>query len=442
MSWPELIDLVDRWRGPKVVSNASSTGASTSSDPAKANEHVPPDPGRTRRACQILAGVVNSLPNDMLRQTLAVISEELFNAIFRDYRFVYDPRDAPRTPRLCEDSLMNAVPYSAVVQSLRDAAKDAIMRRLELEARCCVSNSASAAGVDSQAGAADSSTAPDNSASANTVGSVGGSTIGASAVVRPANTPPQGPRTSAMEEVQLREELRHARLLADSYQSRTLELERMRIELEEQVRRSAQDREKEDARRQKLTEEVRRLRKEADSVRAMKAAYEAERSALQSAQPDSGRRGDGTRQYSRRPSHSNDSELDAADLLAKMATGGARSGIIGSGQVDDSFSTEGELPSSRLRIPIDMAVRRGSGSPSSPSGPCPSVKSLRSPRDRTCSGSTTSVAASEGKPAAADVAGGGGSSRVRRGTAGINSSGQSASRSLRAFTRDDSKGWR
>lgn len=390
------------------------------------------------------------MPNDMLRHSLAVLSEELFNAIFRDYQFSYDPRDpTQRMPRLCEEALMNAVPYSAVVQSLRDAAKDAIMRRLELEARCSVgvSVSTSAACMESQAGAADSSTAPDNAASANTVGSVAGSAVvtgNATNAARPGNTAADNNR--AVEEVQLREELRHARLLADTYQARTMDLERQRIELEEEVRRTSKDREKEDARHKKLADEVRRLRAEARQVREMQAAYETERAAFQAflSEGGTGRRGGGGGSGSRRESRRTtptrrDAELENADGFSKVAPGAARHGLINSAD-DYSFAppAEGELPSSRLRIPIDMpATRRNAGTPTSPARTTPSSKSLRSPRGG--SNSTTSVAVSEGKPAAADAAGG--ATRPRRCTTG---STVQPSRSARGVQREESgsKGWR
>lgn len=241
----------------------------------------------------MLAGVVNRLPDDLLRRVLVVLAEELFNSIFRDYGFAYDPRDEmwppegcgirpgapgraashqpPRPPRLCEESLANAVPYSAVVQSLRDAAKDAIMRRLELEARCsCMVHASN--GDEREALPQLETPATADNASTSTVAS------------RAAPSPTHARSSEGLragEEVQLREELRHARVLADTYQARTLELERERIELEEEVRRTRSERERDDARRQKLSEEVRRLRAETDTARASRGTYEADRAALQ-----------------------------------------------------------------------------------------------------------------------------------------------------------------
>ncbi|CAE8602951.1 unnamed protein product, partial [Polarella glacialis] len=97
----------------------------------------------------------------------------------------------------------------------------------------------------------------------------------------------------AVEEVRLREELRHARLLADTYQSRTLELEKIRMELEDQVRSCKTTQEKEELQRQKLSNEVNRLRAERETAKAAKVAYEAEKSAMQAATgtPNGSRRG-------------------------------------------------------------------------------------------------------------------------------------------------------
>eukprot|EP00930_Biecheleria_cincta_P020167 TRINITY_DN15224_c0_g1_i2.p1 TRINITY_DN15224_c0_g1~~TRINITY_DN15224_c0_g1_i2.p1 ORF type:complete len:708 (+),score=110.18 TRINITY_DN15224_c0_g1_i2:43-2166(+) len=217
-----------------------------------------PDPARLRRISQVLVGVVNQIQEPSLRRVMAVLCEELFGACFRDYTWSYDPREVPAEkqgrlpasslPVLPEEKLTNVVPYFAVVQSLRDTAKDAIVRRLELEAKA----------------------------------------TNGSALDSPDGSPPQGRR--AHEEVRLREELRHSRLLADTYQSRTLELEKMRIELEDQVRRLRSDREKEDLAKQKLSNEVKRLRADAETAKAAKAAWEADKSARE-ASAASGRRG-------------------------------------------------------------------------------------------------------------------------------------------------------
>merc|ERR1712008_520653 len=86
-------------------------------------------------------------------------------------------------------------------------------------------------------------------------------------------------QAKAGEEVRLREELRHVRLLADNYQARSLELERSRVELLEEVRRVRLDKEKNDGRRHKLLDEVRRLRSEAKSARSTKQQERQEKAA-------------------------------------------------------------------------------------------------------------------------------------------------------------------
>jgi len=215
--------------------------------------------------CQILSSVVNQLPDDPLRRVLVVCAEELFNSTFRDYSFVYDPREASspsgekvkrsssagrdtvklasKLPKLPEETLTGAMPYSAMVQSLRDTAKDAIMQRLEIEARL------------SNAG--------------------GGLELGSGEV-------PVSLR--AREEVRLREELRHARVLADTYQVRTIELERKRVELLEEARRAHAEKERDDVRRQQLSAEVRRLRADVEAAKVVRlaVAQEARNSAASS----------------------------------------------------------------------------------------------------------------------------------------------------------------
>lgn len=52
--------------------------------------------------------------------------------------------------------------------------------------------------------------------------------------------------SNAAQELQLREELRHSRLLAETYQARTLELERLRLGMDEEVSRMRHEREKDD----------------------------------------------------------------------------------------------------------------------------------------------------------------------------------------------------
>mmetsp|Transcript_89069 Transcript_89069/g.157807 ORF Transcript_89069/g.157807 Transcript_89069/m.157807 type:complete len:716 (+) Transcript_89069:55-2202(+) len=224
-------------------------------DPERPEDGSTPDPARLRRVCQVLVAVVNQIQEPTLRRVLTVLTEELFSAAFRDYTCSYDPRREPlqvdsqkgrgtSLPTLSEDQLATAVPYFAVVQSLRDTAKDAIVRRLELEAK-----------------ASD---------------------------MAEFNAEEEGKGRRAVEEVRLREELRHARLLADTYQARTLELEKVRIDLEDQVRRQRSERDKDDLRSQKLANEVKRLRVDADVARRAKQQWEAENPGTA---PAGGRRG-------------------------------------------------------------------------------------------------------------------------------------------------------
>jgi len=210
------------------------------------------DVSRVRRLGQMLMSVINQLPDDLLHHVLAALTEELFSATFRDYPFSYDPREATKnggegqtsgqSMRLSEESLAQAVPYAAVVGSLREAAKDAIIRRLELEAK---------------------------------IGGNGPETTPCDAEAEQGNSR----QAKAGEEVRLREELRHARLLADTYQARSLELERSRVELLEEVRRVRLDKEKNDSRRHKLLDEVRRLRSEAESARSTRQQEKQEKAA-------------------------------------------------------------------------------------------------------------------------------------------------------------------
>jgi len=241
-TWRDLLDHIEKWRGD--------------------GQKSAPDPGRIRRVCQVLASVVNQVTDEPLRRVLTVLSEELYHGVFRDYAFVYDPRQdssqvldkseslpgrqkrdrgsSPRRsqmPRLSEETITSAVPYFAVVQSLRDAAKDAIMRRLELEAKM-------------------SSNAQD----------VSHASVHRSVVATATEKVNQ-----ATSELQLREELRHARLLAETYQARTLELERLRLDMDEEVSRMRHEREKDEMTRQKVDNEVRRLRADVDAARAERA---------------------------------------------------------------------------------------------------------------------------------------------------------------------------
>eukprot|EP00931_Biecheleriopsis_adriatica_P120267 TRINITY_DN95385_c0_g1_i1.p1 TRINITY_DN95385_c0_g1~~TRINITY_DN95385_c0_g1_i1.p1 ORF type:complete len:716 (+),score=107.63 TRINITY_DN95385_c0_g1_i1:53-2149(+) len=215
-------------------------------NPERPEEGAQLDASRTRRIAQIFVGIVNQIQEPSLRRVLAVLAEELFSATFKDYTSSYDPRtdvhvdrqgraaaNAP-IPCLNEEQLATAVPYFAVVQSLRDTAKDAIMRRLEAESK--------------------------GSDNADTGESKG---------------------RKALEEVRLREELRHARLLADTYQARTLELEKMRIDLEDQVRRGKSEREQDQLQKQKLNNEVKRLRADSEMARQAKQAVQAEKKSVE-----------------------------------------------------------------------------------------------------------------------------------------------------------------
>lgn len=213
-------------------------------DPQRREDGSNPDASRLRRVSQILVNIVNQIQEPTLRRVLIVLSEELFSAAFRDYKCSYDPwKEALQAdphkgrgtalPALPEDQLATAVPYFSVVQSLRDTAKDAIVRRLELEAKATEAES---------------------------------------------NVDEEGKGRRAVEEVRLREELRHARLLADTYQARTLELEKVRIDLEDQVRRNRSERDKDDLRSQKLNNEVKRLRADADVAKKARQQLESEKS--------------------------------------------------------------------------------------------------------------------------------------------------------------------
>jgi len=170
----------------------------------------------------------------MQRRIFLLLTEELLVATFKDYVPVYNPQTFSQRstlPLLSEDQLSSLVPFFSVAQNLRETAKDAILKKLELEAK------------------------------------VSGS------VADQANLEER----QVIEEVRLKEELRHARLLADTFQARTVELEKTRIDLEEQLRLCQNERSKEDLQRRKLTNEVKRLRAEADVAKAAKAEVEAER---------------------------------------------------------------------------------------------------------------------------------------------------------------------
>eukprot|EP00927_Polykrikos_kofoidii_P001106 TRINITY_DN10400_c0_g1_i3.p1 TRINITY_DN10400_c0_g1~~TRINITY_DN10400_c0_g1_i3.p1 ORF type:complete len:956 (-),score=142.58 TRINITY_DN10400_c0_g1_i3:90-2648(-) len=436
-TWSDLLDLVQRSR-PAVNNHQVPNGG----EPCRPRENLPPDPGRTRRACQALAGVVNRLPDDLLRRVLTVLSEELFNSIFRDYGFSYDPRDemwspegrltspsaGSRPPRLCEESLANAVPYSAVVQSLRDAAKDAIMRRLELEAKCsCMIHH----NTETETPNVETPTACGDGACSE-------SNCGGRAGQSPANNARAAEGFRAGDEVQLREELRHARVRANTYHARTLELERERIELEE---------------------EVRRLKAETDNARVARGAYE-ERSVTNgstngtngvasarvtvqtTAKPTAGGGVSSRRNLTDRRSTAPEKQPAATGVAHSARTSVATSNqagldshpnspIVGSPMVEEhgSIST---LNSQQGPSEDDTRLRRGLGGGSSGSTrDAVSARSLRTPRERSSlgiggsSGSATSVSASSvaatplqqggRQDTAADVAAGG---RLRRGSAG------------------------
>lgn len=195
-----------------------------------------PDPQRLRQVCKVLLSVVNQMEDPMQHRVFLVLIEELFLVSFKDYARLYDPHlkasNGPQTlPRISEEQLSNLVPFFSVAQNLRETAKDAILRKLELEAK------------------------------------VSGAVLDQATMEE----------RQVIEEVKLKEELRHARLLADTFQARTVELEKVRMDLEEQLRQSQLERSKEDLQRRKLSNEVKRLRADAEVAKAAKAAVEAER---------------------------------------------------------------------------------------------------------------------------------------------------------------------
>eukprot|EP00435_Cladocopium_sp_Y103_P017540 s4125_g4.t1 len=241
-------------KGPCFVTTPRNCAAATpeirqSADPAKAlgvlqdawaqlsmlsydDSARTPDPQRLRQVCKVLLSVVNQMEDPMQRRVFL----ELFLVTFKDYARLYDPHlkasNGPQTlPRISEEQLSNLVPFFSVAQNLRETAKDAILRKLELEAK------------------------------------VSGAVLDQATMEE----------RQVIEEVKLKEELRHARLLADTFQARSVELEKVRIDLEEQLRQSQLERSKEDLQRRKLTNEVKRLRADAEVAKAAKAAVEAER---------------------------------------------------------------------------------------------------------------------------------------------------------------------
>jgi len=218
----------------------------------------------------MFATIINQLPDDTFRRCLTVIAEEMFFGIFRDYLFMYDPKNAeakgsstgsrgPRSPmagspggllsstlgqlptgQLNEERVASGVPYFAVVQSLREAAKDAIMRRLELEAQLACEKQTAASLAAEAAEEKEDASVEDPSL----LGKV------------QEGVDVDEEETSA----QLRTSLRNARRLVQTYQARTLELERTRLDMEEEVSRSSKEREKEELLRLELEKEVRKLR--------------------------------------------------------------------------------------------------------------------------------------------------------------------------------------
>lgn len=194
-----------------------------------------PDAQRLRRVCKVLVPVVNQIEDPLMRQVMVALSEELFVAVFKDYVRLYEPQkdglQGKALPRIAEEQLSNLVPFFSVVQNLRETAKDAILRKLELEAQV-------------------SGTAAERS---------------------------DAEERRAIDEVKLREELRHAHLLAETYQVRTVELEKLRMDLENKVRQLQLERSRDELQRRKLSNEVKRLRAEAEAAKVARAAWEAER---------------------------------------------------------------------------------------------------------------------------------------------------------------------
>eukprot|EP00928_Gymnodinium_smaydae_P007988 TRINITY_DN12867_c0_g1_i1.p1 TRINITY_DN12867_c0_g1~~TRINITY_DN12867_c0_g1_i1.p1 ORF type:complete len:891 (+),score=79.62 TRINITY_DN12867_c0_g1_i1:124-2673(+) len=433
--------------GGATPSNSSDAGTASGVSPAgRSRDQPPPDPVRTRKLCQLLVTVVNRLPDDLLRRALMVLSEELFHGIFRDYSSVYDPRSdtstgagrsqPSRPPRLCEESLNNVMPYSAVVQSLRDTAKDAIMRRLELEAKC---NCTSGSGVGLEASsrplpARQSSTGDGNMSEAQS--RISTSTDG----------------LRAQEEVTLREELRSIRLLADTYKARMQELEQERSSWME-VRRA---RESEDTSRRPKAEEARLKIARNDlpeSARSSRASYESDRLAIQAAEgglgaslnsatagstssrgspktagTSVGRRPHGERRLS--PS-STASQQEWAEPQLSPRESRRRRSLMTSKASSDAASLTAEDSTSRVSEDSQRTRPVAGARPRTALGSArdtPTARSLRTPRGsgglHTSSGSSLLLAAAHeraerhGNPA--DVAAGGSAARLRR-SGGLNS---------------------
>ena len=62
LKWDDVLDIVERSR-PREATAGEAPGNQLP---------TPPDPGRTRRSCQALSGVINELPDDLMRRMLLV----------------------------------------------------------------------------------------------------------------------------------------------------------------------------------------------------------------------------------------------------------------------------------------------------------------------------------------------------------------------------------
>eukprot|EP00929_Paragymnodinium_shiwhaense_P084071 TRINITY_DN44932_c0_g1_i1.p1 TRINITY_DN44932_c0_g1~~TRINITY_DN44932_c0_g1_i1.p1 ORF type:complete len:804 (+),score=134.90 TRINITY_DN44932_c0_g1_i1:104-2515(+) len=392
-TWQDLLEMVVNSRPGNEADEAAS---SVDGEGNRPRDHLPPDPGRTRRACQSLVGVINRMPDDLFKRVLIVLVEELFNAIFRDYQFSFDPRleksaldtsrvtspgrmasqSAVRPPRLSEECLVDAVPYSAVVQSLRDAAKDAIMRRLELEAR-----------LNSESG-------PPTS-----VGEKSCSTLIAEDLVeggRGSDSFHMGNGNAAAGR-EVNEELRQTKAMVEAYHQKTVELERARLATESELQRTREALAAETAKR--LSEEARQHREG-----AVHRAIEAERHSQEKLL--NGERGQHNVGRRKAPMVINPPSGDRLE-------GGHHTGLTREDLAEPKAPAEEDIPPSRLRGGHSSYSTGGGGG-------APSRGTMRSPRDRTgLSGGGGSVSSSSmtnlGSPkASADAAAGGGVARLRR----------------------------
>jgi len=336
-----------------------------------------------------------------------VIAEELFFGIFRDYPFMYDPKSSeakgsstgsrgPRSPaagsqggvlaaaqgqspsgQFNEERVASGVPYFAVVQSLREAAKDAIMRRLELEAQLACEKQTAATLAAEAAEEKDEALGEDE-------GLLGKAQEGVDV---------DEEETSA----QLRASLRNARRLVSTYQARTLELERTRLDMEEEVSRTSKEREKEELLRLELEKEVRRLR-----VQLKEEAPCADQ--LRSLPFEAGRGSDNWLPKSKRPVEPAVEEGDEEEAPTRAHA--------------EDLKEQAAERQALHRVQDSSGVSLGPASTNSGD----SVRQFKTPRERsvpatggahhTPAASTASMASYSG----ADVAaGGGGGSKVRRG---------------------------